>query len=125
MTLVQPLHQIEDVVGGGLVQVAGRLVGQQQPGIVDQRAGQSHTLLLAAGELARAMFAARLKANFLEPMRRRFLRRQLCHATGQQRQGHILLRRKLRQQVMELPDVADFAIAKGRRIVLRKPGHIG
>jgi hypothetical protein len=55
---VQPLNQVEDAAGGGLVQVAGGFVGQQQPGIVDQRAGQRHALLLAAGKFAGPMVAA-------------------------------------------------------------------
>jgi hypothetical protein len=41
--------------GRVVVQVAGRLVGQQQPGPVHQRAGNRHALLLAAGELARVV----------------------------------------------------------------------
>jgi hypothetical protein len=37
---------------GVVVEVAGRLVGQQQRGPVHQRARDGHALLLAAGELA-------------------------------------------------------------------------
>ena len=33
------------------VEVAGRLVGQDDVGVVDQRPGDGHALLLAAGEL--------------------------------------------------------------------------
>ena len=38
--------------GGALVEVAGRLVGHENGGVVDQRARDGHPLLLAAGELA-------------------------------------------------------------------------
>ena len=55
---MQPLNQIKDASGGRLVQIAGGFVGQQQPGIVDERAGKSHTLLLATGELTGAMVGA-------------------------------------------------------------------
>ena len=48
VTSVQPLNQIKDASGGRLVQIAGGFVGQQQARIVDQRAGQRNTLLLAA-----------------------------------------------------------------------------
>ena len=39
------------VIGGFRIEVAGRLVGQQQRRVVDERAGNRHALLLAAGEL--------------------------------------------------------------------------
>ena len=43
----------EDDVGGGLVEIAGGLVGEDQSGPVGERAGDGDALLLAAGELAR------------------------------------------------------------------------
>ena len=48
----------------------------------------------------------------------------LAHAARQQRHGHVFQRRELRQQVMKLPDVADLAIAKGRRLLRRELGHV-
>ena len=44
----------EDDVGGGLVEIAGRLVGEHQRGPVGERAGDGDALLLAAGELGSA-----------------------------------------------------------------------
>src|SRR5207245_5641403 len=41
--------------GGGAVEVAGGLVGQEQGGVGDQRPGHRRPLLLAAGELRRAV----------------------------------------------------------------------
>src|SRR5207244_740707 len=38
----QVLEQGDDLVPGALVQVAGRLVGEQHPGLLDQRAGDRH-----------------------------------------------------------------------------------
>src|SRR5205085_1935276 len=49
----QVIEQADDLVPGALVQVAGRLVGEQHPGLLDQRAGDRHPLLLAAGQLGR------------------------------------------------------------------------
>ena len=46
--LVEQLHNLK---GKLRVDVAGRLVRNQQRRVVDQRAGKRHTLLLAAGEL--------------------------------------------------------------------------
>ena len=50
----QLLQQAHDVVPGSLVQVAGRLVGQQHLGLLDQGPGDRHPLLLAAGQSPRA-----------------------------------------------------------------------
>src|SRR4051794_16567189 len=48
-------QQAEDLVGGLRVQVAGRLVGEHDRRTVDQRARHGDALLLAAGELGRAV----------------------------------------------------------------------
>ena len=49
---VELLEQVEDLAGGGAVEVAGRLVGDEQVGVGDDRPGDRDALLLAAGELA-------------------------------------------------------------------------
>ena len=49
----QLFQQPHDVVPGALVQVPGRLVGQQHLGLLDQGPGDGHPLLLAAGQLRR------------------------------------------------------------------------
>ena len=49
MARVQPFDQVEDAAGCCLIQIAGWFIRQQQAGIVDQRAGQRHALLFAAG----------------------------------------------------------------------------
>ena len=43
--------QIDDLLAGGLVEIAGRLVRHQDRGIGRQRAGQRDALLFAAGQL--------------------------------------------------------------------------
>ena len=48
---VQLVEQREDLVAGAAVEVAGRLVGEQDRRAVDQRPGDGDALLLAAGEL--------------------------------------------------------------------------
>ena len=52
--VVEPAEHLHDLVAGRGVEVAGRLVGQDDVGVVDQRPGDRHALLLAAGELGRA-----------------------------------------------------------------------
>ena len=51
--VVQLVEQGQDVGGGDRVEVAGRLVGQDQRRVGDQRPGDGDPLLLAAGQLAR------------------------------------------------------------------------
>jgi hypothetical protein len=70
---VQRLEQVQNLVPGLAVQVAGRLVAQQQGGVGDNRSGDAHALLLPAGKLARIMF------------------RPLREAHDGQRRGHVPL----------------------------------
>jgi hypothetical protein len=48
VTRVQALDQTKDLSCGYVIQIAGRLVGQQQPRAANQRSSQRHTLLFAA-----------------------------------------------------------------------------
>ena len=45
-------QQVDDLPAGLAVEIAGRLVGQQQRGPADEGAGEGDPLLLAAGQLA-------------------------------------------------------------------------
>ena len=49
---VQVVEQVQDLVAGAHVDAGRRLVQQQQVGLAEQRAGDEHALLLAAGQLA-------------------------------------------------------------------------
>src|SRR3546814_5557484 len=53
----------EDAVGGVGVEVAGRLVGQEDRGIVGQTSGDGGALLLAAGKASRAVGRALREAD--------------------------------------------------------------
>ena len=53
--LIQLGEQGHDFVAGARIEVARRLVGQNDVRIVDQGAGNGHALLLAAGQLRRPM----------------------------------------------------------------------
>ena len=52
---VEVVEQVQHVVGAGAVQRAGRLVGEQQHRVRDDRPRDRHPLLLAARELRRAV----------------------------------------------------------------------
>ena len=60
---MQPLKQVKDTAGSGLVQVACRFVSQQQLWIANQRTGKRDSLLLAAGKFTRPMVAPFLQTN--------------------------------------------------------------
>src|SRR6185437_6531107 len=53
VVLPELLQQGDNLVAGVLVEVAGRLVGEQHSRLLDQRAGDRHALLLTAGQLRR------------------------------------------------------------------------
>ena len=52
---VEPLEDVHHLDARARIEVAGRLVGQQQLRVVHERAGNRHALLLAAGQLVRMM----------------------------------------------------------------------
>ena len=52
--LVDAQQQLEDLPADERIEVAGRLVGDDQPRVVDERAGDGRALLLAARQLGRA-----------------------------------------------------------------------
>jgi hypothetical protein len=67
MLAMQARNQSENRFGGLAVEISRGLIGQQKLGAGDERAGQSYTLLLAAGKFAGAVMGARLKSNFTQP----------------------------------------------------------
>ena len=64
---VQPLQQREDDACGAVVEIAGELIGQQQPGLGHQRAGQRDALLLAPRQLAGTVQSAAGKFDLIKP----------------------------------------------------------
>ena len=53
--VVERLEGLHDFDARAAVEVAGWLVGEEQRGLIDERTGDGHALLLAAGELVRMM----------------------------------------------------------------------
>ena len=65
---VELLEHLEDFLAGARIEVAGRLVGEEHPRPVDQRPGDGHALLFAAGKLRRLVVDAIRQADFLEQL---------------------------------------------------------
>src|SRR5690348_11499240 len=104
------LQEGQDAVRGVRVEVAGGLVGEDQVGLVDQRPGAGDALLLAAGELGRAVREAVGDAQpadqVAEPL-------PVDLGPGQVgREGDVLRRGQRGDQVEGLEDEADLVAAQ-------------
>ena len=69
MFTVQIEHQIDDLLAGGRIEIAGRFVGQQQTRRPRERTRDSDALLLAAGKLARIVMQALRQTDAIEQRR--------------------------------------------------------
>ena len=78
---VEPAEEGEDLGRALRVEVAGRLVGEDERRPVHQRSGDRHPLLLAAGELGRAMVASAGQPDEVE----RLVGRRPCGRAAERR----------------------------------------
>ena len=111
-------ERLHDLVRRAGVEVAGRLVRQQQARVVDQRARDRDPLLLAAGELARRVALTVAQAE--QPERRACAlgaRSRVCRRRGrvEQRQCDVLERAGARQQIEALEHEAEPLAAQRAR----------
>ena len=116
-------QQFEHLLAGLAIQIAGRLIGQQNRRLRDERAGQRHALLLAAGKLHRIVVQAVRQADAREqfPRARGHFR---TRARQFRRQQDILFRGQSRNQLERLKNETDLAPAHFRHAVFGKPGNI-
>ena len=124
MLAVQAGDQLKDRFSSAAVEIAGRLIGQQDLRLGDERPGQGQPLLLASGKLARTMMPARFQSYFAQPAGRFLFRSGERLPARQQGHGYVLQRSELGQQVVKLPDVSDFAVTKLGGIIFRKRIHL-
>ena len=117
---VELLQQGHDLDAGVGVEGAGRLVGQNQLRIIDQRAGDGYPLLLPPRELRRVMVHA---------LRESYLRQALFgvpfplagrHAAIEQGQSDVVQGGSSRQQVEMLEDEAELAVAYSGQFIARE-----
>ena len=120
---VQLLEQRHDLEAGARVERAGRLVGEDQQRLGDQRARDRHALLLAARELRRVVVRAVGQPDALRASLMRLLEPLLLgHARIEQRQLDVLDRRRAREQVELLEHEADVAVAHRGELVAGELG---
>ena len=125
MLAMQPRHQLKNHLRCAPVKIASGLIGQQNLGLGYQCPRQCKSLLLAARKFARTMRAARFQPHFAQPTRSFLLGGSNWLATRQQGHSHIFQRGELRQQVVKLPDIADFAVTELGGIIFGKRIHLG
>ena len=113
---LQREDQVDHARAGRGIEVAGRLVGEQQPRRAGEGARDRDALLLAAGELARVMRQPLREPDTPEVLAR--ARRRIAIAADLQRQHHVLDRGEARQQLEGLEHEADHAPAQARARVL-------
>ena len=118
---VEELQDRQDLVGRGAVEVAGRLVAQQQLGVGHDRARDRDALLLPARHLARIVLHAVGEIDHLERGLDVLAPLLAVEPGQQQRQLDVLRRGQHRHQIVELEDEADIGGAKARELALRQP----
>jgi len=114
---VQVLEEREHLGARVGVEVAGRLVGEDQRGLGHQSPGDPDPLLLAARELGGLMVQSIAQAEALEGLLGLSETLAAADALVHQGRGHVLQGARARQQVVALEHEADGA-ASGHR-----PGH--
>ena len=101
-----------------------RLVGEDDVGLVHQGTSHGHTLLLAARELVGAMGGTFLQSEEVQQLLGTFFGLRMRRA-GYQRGHHDVLEcREFGQQLVELEDEADVAVAERRERLVLQPQHV-
>ena len=125
---IEPRQRFHDFVRVAGVEVAGRFVGEQQAGRVDQGARDRHALLLAARELAGRIAFAVAQAQQLERRARPLDARAGAGWPGgrvEQRQRHVLERAGAGQKIEALEHEAQAFAAQPRAFGLAQAGDVG
>ena len=106
--LVQLTEQVEHDLLIPLIEIAGRLVGENQLRAVDERAGDAHALLLTAGQLAGQVMRTLLQPHSFQRFHRLLL---IDYRMVVLRHHHVLHRRQMRHEVKLLEHESDHVLA--------------
>src|SRR6185369_14560434 len=122
---VQAAQQIEDRLPRLRVEVAGRLVGEDEARLGDERARDRHPLLLPARQLRRtAPGDARREPDVRERLARPPARFPPPDAEELERPGDVLFRRERREEVEALEHESDLAETEVAPGVVAEEGEI-
>src|SRR5271157_206020 len=124
--IVELAQHFHDFITGGRVQVTGGFVGQDDVGVVDQRAGDGHALLLTPGELGRPVVDSIAQADQGGELDRSLVRlvADFTASLVRQRKLDILEHGVLRDQVVRLEDEAEVAAADLGKLVIIEPRDV-
>ncbi len=115
--VVHLAQHLEHELAGAEVQVAGRLVAEDQLGRLGERACHGDALLLAAGELRREVAGPLGEADLGEELRGVEIR-AVAVALGEfEGEADVLLGGQRRDQVEELEDEADVLAPEQRELL--------
>src|SRR5262245_10576455 len=120
---VQRVEEREDLGARRAVEVAGRLVREQEARVRDERARDRDTLALTARQLAGAVRAALREPHALEGLARAPVALAGADARVDQRHLDVRERRLPRQQRKGLEDEADVAVPHVRELELGELRH--
>ena len=116
---VEPMEQRHDVLGRRRVEVAGRLVAEQQRRLGHERACDRGALPLTTGELKRLVLHALREPDARQGLRRAIAAVARWHITAiLERQLDVLQRRRAMQQLKALEHEADALIACACAVVI-------
>src|ERR1035441_2359229 len=114
----------QDLPAALRVQVARRLVGQQQSGLVDQSAGDCDALTLAHRQPGRRVIEACPETDTLEPRSSLLACLAQRHSVGQELHRRVVQRGGAGDQVKSLEDQTDIASPVDRTVAGRQAGYL-
>ncbi len=102
--------EIEHLLCGVRIEISGRLVGEEERRVLDERAGDGDTLLLAARQLAGPVPLACVEADAREQIAGSPSRLVDPEPTDQRGDHHVVERVLVGEEMMELEDEADLPV---------------
>ena len=112
-------QQFDDLVAVKVVEVAGRLVGDDHGRVVDHGAGDGDALFFSAGELVRKVVRLSRKPDHVEHLRNEFFYFRLRSAADLKRERDILISGLAREQFKILEHDAYLPAQLGELIILQ------